>query len=268
MIISKLKNLLLFICYKYIRPFFILNKGYVLNEKNSKVPAVVLTVAFNSYEIIELQYEFLKRYLKIPFDYVLIDNSTNEEVSNSLENFCLKERLTYCKIKNNPYRWPSLSHGHALNIGVKILRKFHASKKYLLVLDHDLIPFSDIGADYFSALATKESDEKIFPWPGLLVLKLDGLSWQSFDFRPTTKNGKIYDTGFALPKDLVTKCRRLSRILLSKREQSNNMQYDGIEIFDGKWLHVVNMSNWAPKDSDFKSIDSIKNLITSLENKK
>jgi hypothetical protein len=228
----------------------------------------VITVAFNSYEIIELQYEFLRRYLQISFDYVLIDNSTNEAVSKSLENFCLKEHLTYCKIKNNPYCWPSLSHGYALNIGMEILRKFYASTQYLLMLDHDLIPFSNIGADYFSALATKESEGKIFPWPGLLALNLDGLAWQNFDFRPTTKNGKIYDTGFALPEDLVTKGRQLSRVLLSKNEQSNNMQYDGVEIFDGKWLHVVNMSNWAPKDGDFKSIDSIKNLITSLENKK
>lgn len=103
----------------------------------------VITVAFNDEELIALQHETLKKYLRDPYEYFVIDNSSREEQSEKMKGYCFQNKINYVRLPENIYWNGGVSHGLALNWTYRnIIQKFKPA--IFGFMDHDLFPVEPI----------------------------------------------------------------------------------------------------------------------------
>jgi hypothetical protein len=132
---------ILCIWYIYKKEIFSLNKELLL-EKHS---LGLITICFNSADILKLQYQHIKENLLDDYIYIIADNSNNKVESNNIILFAKENNLVYIKLPYNPYSNinASKSHGLALNF---IYKKIISNNnlKYLGFLDQDIFPVSKL----------------------------------------------------------------------------------------------------------------------------
>ena len=137
---------------------------------NSNLLLTVIT--FNNIDILRKQYEYLKKYLETPYDYLVADNSNLTSKSIEIERFCHENNLSYVKIPNNPLTGirASGSHGIALNwVYRNIIQKYRP--KYFGFLDHDIFPIKQVSIlDKlnlgFYGVVRKRKEPYWYMWPG------------------------------------------------------------------------------------------------------
>lgn len=259
-----------FIAYKYLKPLKFYKKKLEISLGKTQEKNIILVIAFNSCDIIKVQYESLVKHCTFQYDYIVVDNSTDKIQAKLLQDFCLINKLTYCKVLNNPYQWPSFSHAYALNAAMKFVASTYGIFENLIILDHDIVAFDSVGAEIFSSLVINvdsSTPDRLSPWAGYMCLQgvVEGI--KEFDFRPCVRDGRIFDTASNLPHGITMTHRHIYPKRNFQSELDRNLQFSGMEIIDDKWLHVVNFSNWAPANQSIKSIDSVRSKIKSLEAK-
>ncbi|MDO8664753.1 MAG: glycosyltransferase [Candidatus Liptonbacteria bacterium] len=142
--------------YKYFFKTFLLpfaNRRYVGSPAvfESVVSAdtlklFVFVIAFNDAQLIDLQNRALKKYLRDPYEYFVIDNSSRDDRSEKIKAYCLANKISYARLPKNPGMDGSLSNGFALNwTYANLVRRF--KPRVFGFIDHDLMPAENISIE-------------------------------------------------------------------------------------------------------------------------
>lgn len=243
----------------------------------------IITVAFNNYDIIEIQFNFLKKNIMHDFIYHVIDNSNDIKISNLLYNFCQIHHIDYLKTDINVGSNFSSSHGMALNYG---LMHIQFKQSHILLLDHDIIPFNNIS---FNSINTtfyghkQIRNDMWYMWPGFCLIENKNEILKQLDFLPCDSldtGGKnwhnIFKNKSTYTYSFITEFYYCSLLLSINNYLSNNKHFeksinnseydywhknnDMFEYLDG-WIHFINTSNWNKMGSKIDKIKQFVNLI-------
>lgn len=231
--------------------------------------AMLLTVAFNKPELIELQAKSLQRYFRDPYQLIVADNSSDANVRQEVQSICRSVGATYISLPPNPARNGGDSHGLALNwVHRHVIEKAPASIAYVGLLDHDIFALRAVSyRDIIQAQRAyghfqRWGDYRIY-WPGLHFFAVDYFS-QGADFRPHSFGNLSADTGagnwhhYYSNIDIDSlRCFTLEDawakdINRSFQKEWGSKQEAAVTFFDRDWVHLVNGSNWAGVDMESK----------------
>lgn len=251
MITKKISNLV----YKMLLSHRFLNGSYK-NMFSLKSNFVLVVIAFNNKEILEVQYKYLKENLKDPFDYIIADNSNKKETSESILSFCQANNISYIKIPHNLLTGirASGSHGIALNWCYRNIIKKH-KPNFWGFLDHDIFPISEttilkkIKIGIWGAIRTR-GEKFWYLWPGFCFFEYEKTKKYIFNFFPyhAGRDGSIFlDTGGSNYNSIYKKIRR-EKIEEAKTKLINQATEKELvkgedssqtfEIIDNSWLHL------------------------------
>ena len=231
----------------FIRQSKINNKYELKRMLDNK--GLLITIAFNNVNVIEWQTKFVKKFYS-DLVYIVADNSTNDILSRKIEQICNDSEIIYIKIPNNPYKL-SESHGAALNWVCKnIIAGTEA--QYVGFLDHDCFPINRANLwdilecqDFYGVVQKREKGWYL--WPGFSFFNLKRINIKKLNFLPN----KWGDTGAGNykciyasydPKNL--RFVEQTYLDLGIEKKTSYIQENTIECYDGKWIHMMNASNW------------------------
>lgn len=250
-----------------VKEFVFLNtpairQNYNIKHYLSGDRLLLFTIAFNSLEAIQIQAEHLNKYLKDSYVYLVCDNSSNTQVSNTIKEFCTKNDINYIRLIGNPYngRDASKSHGLSINWIYKHVIK-PSNAKYFGVIDHDIFPIKSTSiVDHLKGSKVyghiQERGDRWYLWPGFSFFNRVLVGQKKFNFMPIAG----LDTGGG-NWELVFRLVDKSRIITPKHEyikykDGGIIQSTSMERI-GDWLHLINGSGWR----DGKKKDNIKKFI-------
>jgi glycosyltransferase involved in cell wall biosynthesis len=77
----------------------------------------IITVTFNGPKLLEYQLKTLKKYCLDDYEFIVIDNSNNENYINEIKNICEENNISYIHkgFSVSVGNVPSTNHGLALN---------------------------------------------------------------------------------------------------------------------------------------------------------
>ncbi len=241
---------------------------------------MVITIAFNNVEILKIQFEYLKRFLDDPFNYVIADNSNKKEYSKRIETFCKKNKISYLKIPKNPLTRvrASGSHGIALNWCQRnIIKKY--KPKYYGFLDHDIFPIKkvslidNLNKGFYGAIRNRK-DPYWYMWPGFSFFEFEKIEKYSFNFFPhhSGKNGFIFlDTGGSnyfsifkkIGKESIQEAKsKLVNLNTEKEFVRGENSSQTFEVIDGAWLHLRQIA-WREESSN--KMEDRKKIVSLAE---
>lgn len=156
----------------------------------------VVVVAFNEPELIALHVAALKKFLKNPYEYFVIDNSNREDRAEAIRHYCLANKINYVRLPVNPGLDGSLSHGLALNwVYRNIIQRF--KPRLFGFMDHDLYPIDEVDivsylnrADAWGFITTQQPfwhfwNPHLACWSGLAFYRLERFAAEQPNFLPT-----------------------------------------------------------------------------------
>ena len=102
----------------------------------------IYTTHYNRPEFVQLQYNQLKKYCTDDFDYVVINNGINEDMSNRISNECIN--IKQIKInQDNRKEYCSYDHIKCLDIVYKEYISQDKNSEIRVVMDSDIFPFKE-----------------------------------------------------------------------------------------------------------------------------
>ncbi len=269
---KKINNLL----YKVFF-FYVFKKPKHQNIFPFKSNFLIISIAFNNSETIRIQNKYIHENLKDDFDYMIVDNSHNKDISKEIQTFCKERKISYIKLPKNPLTniRTSGSHGMALNWCYRnIVKKF--KPKYFGLLDHDIFPVREttiinkIENGFWGVIRTKKEKWWYF-WPGFSFFEYEKIKKYSLNFFPyhTGPNGLVFlDTGGSnynlickkIGRDNISEAESLLIDIPTKKEliigQDSSQTF---EIIDKKWIHIRQIS-W--REESFNKMDSFDDIIS------
>jgi len=149
---------------------------------------VVVTIAFNDFELIQFQVESIRRFVRDAV-HLIADNSSDESVNQEIEKHCQGEGVPYVRLPRNPWQGlakASRSHGQAMNwVWRRILKPTRPAR--FGFIDHDLFPTR--ACDPFEPLQrmTFHGDkrwvgQRWFLWAGYCFFRFDAVEHIDLDF--------------------------------------------------------------------------------------
>lgn len=235
---------------------------------DSSLALDIVTIAYNNSETIITQHEFIKENIHDRFNYIVIDNSDIENVSQTIARYCQNKNLLYIRLKNNPYNGkdPSRSHGIALNWAYRNIIQ-QSKSKYFGFIDHDIYPIKNTSIICELKKSTvwghyQKRSSEWYLWPGLCFFDKSFLSNKKINFLPAPG----LDTGGGNWNSLFCKLDQKSVNWPSHKyiryRKGKLLQSTHAEII-GDWLHLINSSGW--KDGHVKT--RIRKLIEIILSK-
>ena len=234
---------------------------------------IIFTVAFNNAEVIEEQIHTIKVHCKDEYRYLVVDNSSDESVSNKIENICAEHsEVVYFRLPKWNYKKlnPSNSHGVALNYVFKCIFKKCPNIKNVLILDHDIFPvkdfrIQDMGHKQEVYGLKMQSKEVWYIWPGFMYMDISKFDIRKLNFKPGyggdtgSSNWKtIYESR---PEDRMKFATLRKMFINEEKYKEFTRQGSELDILDEAWLHMVNASDWAGVGGmDFK-LQTVKELL-------
>jgi len=255
-------------------------KKIIFEESNF----LIITVAFNNKEVLEVQHKYLKDNLLDNFDYLIADNSSNPDIRKKIEQFCKENNISYILLPKNPltkFR-ASGSHGIALNWCYRNLIKKY-KPKYFGFLDHDLFPLVKTNIipeirDGFYGVVRKREDKFWYMWPGFSFFEFDKCKKYKFNFFPyhTGIDNIFLDTGGSNYKTIFSKIDKntfhyaksiLVDLNTKQKLAAGNDTSRTFEIIENAWLHMRQIS-WREESRNKMSdqaemIELSKNIISA-----
>lgn len=113
----------------------------IVNEKKPK-EFEIYTVAFNNNKVIDYQIKFMKKHFKDEHQHIIVDNSSNKEISREIREICINNDTMYIRLPKNTL-FSSQNHALALNYLRKNIISQRIEIKYFWFLDHDIFPIKD-----------------------------------------------------------------------------------------------------------------------------
>jgi glycosyltransferase involved in cell wall biosynthesis len=208
----------------------------------------IITVAFNSSKLIEYQIKCVKKYCTDNHEFIVVDNSNNNDESEKIKNVCFENNIRFIRTNydlTNSFNNPSNNHGMALNYVYKLLKN---EFDYLLFIDHDLFPIKNFSVEEIlgdNIIAGHEqiiSNIKYF-WPGFIILsKLD----EEFDFTPVVG----LDTGGKLSSFIAKNANK--SLTIKHKHVPIDLKIDNYymhefydDLHNGTFMHFIKASNWC-----------------------
>lgn len=231
--------------------------------QQKKVGIIIITYNISS-EIFLLQIAALKKFCKDDFEIIVIDNSTDPELSEHIRYHASHNKLNYTKTfaggKNS-----SDSHSFAANFAYQ---KFKEQFPYFFFSDHDLIAVKDfsvidtLNGGHVAAGIGQEKIKKYF-WPGAFMLNNNAVDKEIVDFSPNSTYG--LDTGGNLYK-IIEKYGEEACIFFNESYHQNpyfnDKQYGHYAMINNEtFLHCVNGSNWFGTKNNAERMSALVNVI-------
>jgi glycosyltransferase involved in cell wall biosynthesis len=223
----------------------------------------IVVIAYNKPDFIRLQIEKISKYCKDVHEIVIVDNSTDREMSAAVKYH--SEGRKYIKT-NASSSGGSQSHSFAANLSfMRLCGKYD----YFLYLDHDCFPVMDFSVpeilgEKIIAGVGQVKGEKTYLWPGCLMWKGEAIAPGYIDFSPNEELG--LDTGGNLYR-IVDHYGR-EKVLFLNEEHCENPQFNKsfynfyCMINNGMFMHFVNGSVWNKTVSDDERVNSLINILT------
>mgnify|MGYP006280490367 CR=1 FL=1 len=248
-------------------------------EKKPTIPngknCIVVTVAFNKPRLVRIQLESLKKHLKIDFNYLIYDNSTDPRASQELEQLSRDDAVTYIKPKAKLAGRinPSLDHAIALDWCAKAIAKQEKRPKYALFLDHDIFLTGDwtmsaaMSPNIGISAPRQERKGIAYYWPGLMAINTELANLELLSFLPD----QGLDTGGKLGRQTLKhkiateEIQHCGYIYTADGSKMNDedisfqellMSNEIVEAY-GPWLHLINGSCWRGDDKQNQSLNYI-----------
>lgn len=218
----------------------------------------IVVVAFNNLELIEYQYQFVRKNIADNYTYIVADNSSDPHKRQQIESFCKKNDIAYISLPHNYLNLfgPSYSHGVCLNY---ICRKILAKRQpyaYAFV-DHDLFPVQPYSIveqlhnqPMFGVL--RKMDRSWYLWAGMAFWLSSAFEPRKMDFLPSrNQQGTYLDTGGSNWNKHLHRFD-FSNITFPNVEQQsiregNDYHSDMVQYIDNQqWIHTINGSCWKP----------------------
>jgi len=223
----------------------------------------IITVTFNVPKLLKYQLKTLKKYCLDDYEFIVIDNSNDENHINEIKNICKENNISYTHkgFSVSVGNVPSTNHGLALNYAYETFKnKFD----YLIFLDHDLFPIKPFSVgemlgDNIIGGCEQNINNTIYLWPGFIMFsKLD----ETFDFTPNP-----HDTGCKLSGFInqnIDKVLFFDNGAVSIDLKLNNdwlHEFYG-DIHNGTFMHFVKASNWM--DANVETFNIRQNHLFGL----
>jgi glycosyltransferase involved in cell wall biosynthesis len=157
----------------------------------------VIILAFNKPDLIELHYTAIKKFLRDEYEYFIMDNSSEDEPSAQIKDYCLAQGLNYIRLPKNPGIDESINPGLAFNwIYSNLIVRFKPDR--FGFIDSDLFPIEPVSISPY----LEEGDawgvihhcaprpfrnfrkEIWYLWLGLLFFRREYLNGQEPNFLP------------------------------------------------------------------------------------
>lgn len=239
-----------------------LNINTLFDRDKNRDSVDILTIAFNNSETIRVQHNYLEDNILDKFCYIVVDNSTDNEASKSIYNYCKNHNIVYLRLENNPYNGidPSRSHGIALNWAYRNLIK-KSNAKYFGTVDHDIYPIRKTQI----VKLIKENNvwghyqqRKLgwYLWPGFSFFDKSIIIDKKVNFLPAPgidTGGSNWESIYKYINKNAIKWPSHRYIRYGKGAVIQNSHVELI----GDWLHLINTSGW--KDGKIKK--NIKEFI-------
>lgn len=236
---------------------------------------LLVTIAFNNAEFIDIQIELLQKYFKDDFVHCVVDNSTNKVVKGQIKEICIRRRVSYFAAPKGVFT-DQKSHGAVMHWAFyQVISKFKLS--FFGFLDHDIFPFkpfSLVGKSHqgiygrvvnsYIPNGYLEARTDAAPywslWAGFCFFDYfrfkSLLPWQFNFLSKRFPGGYFLDTGGGLWDSIYSKTEypvslASYRKLLFDSSEIKGDQDGQFEIFDESWIHFVSLSNWR-ENTDFE----------------
>lgn len=230
-------------------------------QSENKVGIVIITYNLDP-RIFMMQIEAFKKFCKDDFDFEIVDNSSNPQMSRDIAYHASRYGLNYIRTSAASINGTD-SHAFAANVAYQ----FHRNKyDYIFYIDHDCIPvkeFSvkDILTDKIMAGLGQGSTTPYF-WAGCVMWNNKEIDKGLINFSPNHEL-KI-DTGGELRKVIDTygkeKCRFFDEIPTQNPDFTKGFYNFYCMIHERTFMHFVNSSNWNPTDKNMERLNSLLNI--------
>jgi hypothetical protein len=245
----------------------------------------IIVIAFNNLEILQVQYTFIKKNILNPFKYHVIDNSTDNNISIVIKDYCTLNNISYTKLTLSPSRDTGISLSNAMNFTAK---KIKFNNDLLLFVDSDIIPIKktnledNLQDNWFYGCKQINSNTGTMYLRSALFLCLNRPEiTNALNFSPCPGGdvgGSNYDTIFKrINPNKVADLKSFKYYSLD--ESINNFKNniftmynlnDNIQTYFNNnnlmetmdnWLHFINISDWNKKGSKMAKVIELTNLL-------
>ena len=228
----------------------------------------LVAIAFNEPWVIRHQIRLLRKHLRDPFTYSVVDNSSSTDTRAIIRDICKEQDVPYLGLPKNPFTGdPSSSHGAALTWAYRNYLKPRGAP-YFGFLDHDVFPTKPTtivdrlhGRAVYGVLQQRE--RKWYLWPGFAFFERECVR---VDLSLMPSPG--LDTGGAAWESLYSHLDKERLYPLYCRLESLRgdgpievVQADSVAWFED-WLHLLNASRWLDVPGREAALDE--ELLESL----
>jgi hypothetical protein len=174
----------------------------------------IISVVFNRPAYIPYQYECLKKFIEVPFDYTIFDNSDNPSIEKEFRELCEYLEIGYIRVPQTIHERqdPSSRAGKSLDFALQYMYHVQNYRGIVMVNDSDMFlvkpynPIERLGSYHVigrnASKIYQQHDLKdptqMFTYYTNQHLILDYANLPNindFSFLPTTINGVILDCG-------------------------------------------------------------------------
>ena len=100
----------------------------------------IYVTVFSRPEFIQIQYNQLKKYCRDDFEYIVINNSKNDEIDAEIVNITTENSIRTISVVKD-HKIPNVSHFNALNTAFNVDVKNKNDNDLIVVMDSDVFPF-------------------------------------------------------------------------------------------------------------------------------
>ncbi|MCR5049631.1 MAG: hypothetical protein K6A36_00945 [Paludibacteraceae bacterium] len=229
----------------------------------------IITIAFNNLNVLQYQEQFLRKNIRDSYTHIVVDNSSNEEISSQIQSFCQKEGIAYMKLPVNRLSWIGGSYSHAGSLNYAYHHIIRKREPYIFgQIDHDLFPVVPISIceklknqPVYGPL--RHRDEWWYLSAILSFFKYDYVADKKVDFMPVKPKDTYLDSGGGNWYDIYSRLKMEEIYFpdecIEPLRDGGDRHGDSLEWFDNKsWLHTINGSCWKP------IADGKENLVKQL----
>lgn len=239
-----------------------------INFPPQKSTVEIYTISFNNPNVIRLQINKLREFIKDDFTHIVADNSTSKSASEEIKAICKNAGIAYIRLPKNFLGKisPSYSHAGALNWVFHKITKQRAPK-FFGFIDHDLFPISEIKIAEKLAQqpiygALREREDGWYLSAIMSFFKFEFVKNRRVDFMPITPKKSYLDTGGGNWTTIFSKMEKenltfVKEKIVNFRGDGENRHQDQLEFFDDCWLHTINGSYWKlakSKEADLEQL--------------
>jgi len=254
----------------------------LINDINPEI--VVVTVAFNHPEFIDVQLKEMNELCIDPYISLIADNSDDRRARKEIRRVTEINGGLYLSLPLNPHNGTSFysgSHGWALNYVYKnVLQKLRNKQIIFMTMDHDLFPFKSFSIKGMLGKSScygcvQERDNGWYYWPGFSIYNVNMVG-DSIDFMPCDgldTGGSIYLNYLRhFDKQLFRRATERKVFIYDDLLKMNNEhefeitdQSSYIWIINESFVHIIDGSNWSKNEVNSIKVKYVLDLLQAYK---